>query len=638
MRCDGEEATETELMPLTWLRSRALSRRDARVRDVGHAVLPHPPTDAERDSYWTRRVSWLIVGSAAATATIMAAATRLMLTAHYFLPYFIVMLFITFVAIISLASFAGRTRSSGTRHRALVDAWWAEPRQFFPSIDVWLPICGEPLDIIANSWSAIAALKWPGEMRITVLDDADDERAAELARRHGFDYQVRPNRGWMKKAGNLQFAYQNTDGEFILILDADFCPRSDMLTELVPYFDADPSVGIVQSPQYFETTAEQNWMQRGAGSVQEFFYRAIQPGRDRHRAASCVGTCAVYRRRALDSNGGTTIIGHSEDVHTGFDVGQHGWALRYVPVVLAMGVCPYDVDSFFKQQYRWCMGSMALLGSRKFWRANLSIRARMCYMSGFGYYTGTAMVVLLAPALPVALLVFEPGLIHLRNYVFLAPMYIWAFAVFPRWHRLRYGPEAWTVQLLYSWAHLFAIVDKLRRRPVSWQATGAAERVNRAETMRIALVCWSGALGVVWFGLAGYRAVAAGDLDFLPMLLLGGWFITVVMRVFAATWELTKRVVAFSAVALLLVASAEAAIPHQFSGTGTQLQYQVLADTRQSPQSSPARLGPSVLGALPAGLVLGLPNPIGGVGAGCAVRYVTVSTLSCARGLGAGSH
>jgi cellulose synthase (UDP-forming) len=44
----------------------------------------------------------------------------------------------------------------------------------------------------------------------------------------GFQYLIRPNRGWYKKAGNLRHAFTRSRGEFILILDADFAPRRDL--------------------------------------------------------------------------------------------------------------------------------------------------------------------------------------------------------------------------------------------------------------------------------------------------------------------------------------------------------------------------------------------------------------------------
>ena len=145
-------------------------------------------------------------------------------------------------------------------------------------------------------------------------------------------------------------------GEFILILDADFAPRADLPAEMLPYLIADPRLGIVQSPQYFRTGARMSWIERGAGAVQELFYRLMQVSRDRHDGAICVGSCAIYRREALAANGGTTLIEHSEDVHTGFDLRRAGWGLRYIPVPLAAGLCPSDPGSFLIQQYRWCAG------------------------------------------------------------------------------------------------------------------------------------------------------------------------------------------------------------------------------------------------------------------------------------------
>ena len=108
----------------------------------------------------------------------------------------------------------------------------------------------------------------------------------------------------------------------------------------------------------------------------------MQVSRDAHGASICVGTAPVYRRQALNANGGTTAIEHSEDVHTGFDLRARGWNLRYIPVPLAAGVCPDDPESFLTQQYRWCAGSMSLLTSRKFWATRMPWKARTCYLPG----------------------------------------------------------------------------------------------------------------------------------------------------------------------------------------------------------------------------------------------------------------
>ena len=149
-----------------------------------------------------------------------------------------------------------------------------------------------------------------------------------------------------------------------VILDADFAPRRDFLAETLPYMD-DPAIAIVQTPQFFRESAAQTWIENAAGAMQEVFYRAIQVARDRFGAAICVGTSAVYRRAALEPQGGPTLIPYAEDVHTGLDVRRAGWSMAYVPIVLSTGICPDNLDAFVRQQYRWCTGNAGVVFSRR---------------------------------------------------------------------------------------------------------------------------------------------------------------------------------------------------------------------------------------------------------------------------------
>lgn len=85
----------------------------------------------------------------------------------------------------------------------------------------------------------------------------------------------RDNRPELKKAGNLRYAFARTSGEVISIFDADFCPRADFLRETLPYL-VDPSIGILQTPQFFRRLGRQTWVEQGAGACQEPFYRLVQ--------------------------------------------------------------------------------------------------------------------------------------------------------------------------------------------------------------------------------------------------------------------------------------------------------------------------------------------------------------------------
>jgi cellulose synthase/poly-beta-1,6-N-acetylglucosamine synthase-like glycosyltransferase len=187
-----------------------------------------------------------------------------------------------------------------------------------PSVDIFLPCCMEPLEVLENTYKCIKNLEYPGKLTVHVMDDGAQDSVKELASTYGFNYTVRDDRPRLRKAGNLRWSFARTHAEFFSIFDADFCPRPDFLLELIPEHLADEKTAIVQTPQFFRTKKEQTWVEQGAGATQELFYRVVQVNRNRWGASICVGSNAVYRRAALKEVGGTAEIGFSEDVHTGY--------------------------------------------------------------------------------------------------------------------------------------------------------------------------------------------------------------------------------------------------------------------------------------------------------------------------------
>ena len=242
-------------------------------------VLPQPPTDDEKHLYIHRNLVFL------ATTMVIGASTVIIsqvdFESHNPLPWPFVVFTVTFFLyqVISLpVNFTGSGFDLAA-HELRVRTW--NP-VWYPSVDIYLPICGEPIPVLRNTWTAVAALmaRYGGAARPYVMDDGDDPEAARLAAEFGFGYWVRPRPGEHKKSGNLRYAFARTQGEFIVILDADFAPRRDFLSETLPYM-SDPAIAIVQTPQYFRGSRRQTWVERSAGAIQEVFYRSVQVARDR---------------------------------------------------------------------------------------------------------------------------------------------------------------------------------------------------------------------------------------------------------------------------------------------------------------------------------------------------------------------
>ena len=268
----------------------------------------------------------------------------------------------------------------------------------FPSVDVYLATCGEPLSVIENTLKHIKAIDYPN-FSTYILDDGGDNQLKYMAAQYGFNYFSRPNRGEFKKAGNMQYGYDNTDGKYVLTLDADFAPHKDILKDTIPYLERDEKIGILQTPQHFELSkkvAKRSWIEYGAGLITEDFYRFVQPARDVFGGAICVGTSAIYRKQAIVESGGTNKGIGSEDVTQGLFMNKAGYKVKYIPVVLSQGLCPDSLEGYFKQHNRWCGTSVETFMSEDLNSSRLPYMARISFVMNFLYYITQALVPLIS--------------------------------------------------------------------------------------------------------------------------------------------------------------------------------------------------------------------------------------------------
>ena len=484
-------------------------------------VIPYPPTDEERDSYVWRALVYLAVGISLSAGCLVAAQVllevRLVSVLPWAAPLFCVYTFIYIVyqAVSLPVNFTGKGFDR-VAHDQRVRTW--EP-VVWPSVDVFLPICGEPLGVLLNTWAGVTELVrcHPGRVDVWVLDDGDSDEAEQAASECGFEYLRRPVHDH-KKSGNLNYAFHRSNAEYIVIFDADFCPRGDFLAETLPYLE-DAQVGIVQTPQFFRVDRAQSWIERAAGPTLEIFYRAAQVSRNRFGSALCVGSNAVYRRRALAPNDGFTQIPYAEDSHTGLDARKNGYRLEYLPVPLAAGMCPSTLDSFMRQQYRWCCGATSLVWTNHMWRVPMSARARLPYVAGWLWNLYTAARTLVAPLIPIALLLFLPGEVRLHNALLLVPAVLTGVVLYPLWHNAPYSPRIWPLNIAVGWAQALALWDFARGRVMSWQPSRGPADASRRFWWGV--TTWNGTLALVWLGLASWRIQQTGSVRFGVVGLFG---------------------------------------------------------------------------------------------------------------------
>ncbi|MDN4613769.1 glycosyltransferase [Leifsonia sp. F6_8S_P_1B] len=174
--------------------------------------------------------------------------------------------------------------------------------------DVFITTYDEPVELVMTTAAAAQHIRYPHSTWI--LDDGARPEMRAAAERAGIGYVTRTE-DWRDKprhakAGNLNNALFATEGEFLLILDADQIPEPEILDRTLGYF-ADPEVALVQTPQFFVNVDEADPL----GNQAPLFYGPIQQGKDGWNAAFFCGSNAVLRREALMQLG---IVGYVRDV------------------------------------------------------------------------------------------------------------------------------------------------------------------------------------------------------------------------------------------------------------------------------------------------------------------------------------
>ncbi|MFN8418625.1 MAG: cellulose synthase family protein [Anaerolineae bacterium] len=255
-----------------------------------------------------------------------------------------------------------------------------------PPVTVQLPLFNERY-VAARLIDAVAALDYPRDrLHIQVLDDSTDDTPdllktqIEQLRSRGLriDLIHRTDRTGYK-AGALENGMLQTDGEFIAIFDADFVPTTDFLRKTVPYFYADPRIGVVQT-RWGHLNPDDNLLTRSEALMIDGHFAVEQFARS---AGDLIftfnGTGGLWRRATIEDAGGWQHDTLTEDSDLSFRAQMRGWKFLFVPDVMVPGEVPPQMVAFKQQQARWAKGTTQVL--RKHWlsllRSRLSLRKRI---------------------------------------------------------------------------------------------------------------------------------------------------------------------------------------------------------------------------------------------------------------------
>ncbi len=233
-----------------------------------------------------------------------------------------------------------------------------------PKVTVQLPMFNE-MYVSDRIIETVSKFKYPADkLQIQVLDDSTDEtkdliaaKVAEIAATGVNIQHIHRTDRTGYKAGALDAAMDQVEGDFIAIFDADFVPDDDFLLRTMPFFD-NPEVGVVQTrwghinQQFSMLTELQAFGLDGHFAIEQ---------RGRNSAGHFInfnGTGGIWRKTCIEDAGGWEHDTLTEDLDLSYRAQLKGWKFKYLEDVVAPAELPVTMSALKSQQHRWMKGGV----------------------------------------------------------------------------------------------------------------------------------------------------------------------------------------------------------------------------------------------------------------------------------------
>ncbi|UCB57026.1 MAG: glycosyltransferase [Candidatus Omnitrophota bacterium] len=282
-----------------------------------------------------------------------------------------------------------------------------------PSVAILVAARHEPKEVMEDTFITINNINYKNKT-VYLLDDSTEDRykreSEELASEYNLVLFRRKGPMHGAKAGVINdWLLEKFPADYITIFDADQNPLPEFLNEIIPILENDKKLAFVQTPQFYTNIAE-SAVARGAAFQQAVFYEYICESKSLGDSMFCCGTNIVFRRRALEEVGGLDESTVTEDFATSVKLHARRWKSLYYGHTSAFGMGPESLSAYFKQQFRWAAGTIAVFKKliRQFFTHPFSLTFRQWreyFLSSTYYFIGIAFYILML--CPVIYLLFK---------------------------------------------------------------------------------------------------------------------------------------------------------------------------------------------------------------------------------------
>lgn len=240
---------------------------------------------------------------------------------------------------------------------------WEKKMTNLPKVSVLIPAHNEAV-VIENTLKAMTRLHYPKEqLEVIVINDNSNDDTGAIARNMAKQYPfirvvdtVPPYAG-KGKSSALNFGFQASTGEYIVVYDADNTPEPEAVYHLVMGLLNDEKAGAMVG-KFRVVNAKKSLLTRFINIETITFQWMAQAGRwFWFKMATIPGTNFAIRRSIIETLGGWDEQALSEDTELSIRVYDLGYYIRFFPAAITWEQEPETWRVWWRQRTRWARGN-----------------------------------------------------------------------------------------------------------------------------------------------------------------------------------------------------------------------------------------------------------------------------------------
>ena len=244
--------------------------------------------------------------------------------------------------------------------------------EFYPMVTFLIPAFNEE-DNIAATLEGVLAVEYP-HYEVVVVDDCSTDHTVERIQPFVDSGHIRLIRKLRNegKAMALNDAIPLTNGDILMIMDADAIPDRNLLNFIVPHFRFPRVAAVTGNPRVVNRDSFLAKLQSiEFASIISLLRRAQRVW---GRIMTMSGVCGAFRRAALYDVGFYSPEMATEDIDLTWRLQLRHWDVRYESRAVMWMRVPQSLRGLWQQRQRWALGLSQVL--TRHWRRLLHWRHR----------------------------------------------------------------------------------------------------------------------------------------------------------------------------------------------------------------------------------------------------------------------